>query len=71
MRRKIALGLGVVMIVLGLVVLGRSFLGDGPVTTSRGLDVAFALFFVVRGAMNVRVARRAPPAPPLHRAPPP
>ena len=65
MRKKIALFLGVVMIVLGLVVLWRSFFGEGPVTTTRGLDVAFALFFILRGAMNVRAARRWTGGPPV------
>lgn len=50
---------GVIMLGLGLYLAGRPLLVPGrPVTTSRWLDLAFALFFMLRGVMNIRAARR-------------
>jgi hypothetical protein len=65
--RSVTLVLGLLMIALGLFLALRPLLAPGrPVTTSPWLDMAFALFFLVRGAMNVRGGRRSrgPPAPP-------
>jgi hypothetical protein len=65
--RTVTLVLGALMIALGLFLALRPLMAPGrPVTNSRWLDMAFALFFLVRGAMNVRSARRArgPGAPP-------
>ena len=65
--RPVALVLGLLMIALGLFLALRPLLAPGrPVTASRWLDIAFALFFLLRGAMNVRSARRprGPGAPP-------
>lgn len=59
-RGKIVLGLGVVMVLLGAwIALRPLFPGVHPITPSRLLDVAFALFFVLRGLMNVRTGLRA------------
>ena len=59
-RGKVVLGLGVVMVLLGVWIAMRPLLpGAHPITPSRLLDVAFALFFVLRGAMNVRTGLRA------------
>ena len=59
MRSKFLLALGAILILIGLYLALRPLLGAGaPVTSSRFLDMAFAVFFLIRGAMNVRVARR-------------
>lgn len=59
-RGKVVVGLGVVMVLLGAWIALRPVLpGARPITSSRVLDVAFALFFVVRGLMNVRTGLRA------------
>lgn len=59
-RGKIVFGLGVVMVLLGAWIALRPLLpGAHPITPSRLLDVAFALFFVLRGLMNVRTGLRA------------
>ena len=55
--------LGVLMIALGVVVALAPFLAPHllhrpSVTPSRWLDMIFAFFFIVRGVMNVRLARR-------------
>jgi len=55
--------IGIVMIVLGIAValaplLAPTILHRPSVTPSRWLDVVFAFFFIVRGAMNVRMAQR-------------
>ena len=55
--------LGIVMIGLGVVValaplLAPVILHRPSITPSRWLDVVFALFFIARGAMNVRLAQR-------------
>ncbi len=64
MNRTFATILGVVMILCGVAIAVKSYATGRPVTTSRFLDAAFALFFFVRGAMQLRIARRAP-RPPL------
>lgn len=55
----VALVVGVLMIGLALFLVVRQVLPQGPVTSSRWLDLAFAAFFLVRGGMNVRGALRA------------
>lgn len=58
-RGSIALVLGVVMVALGAWLLVSAFLlRRGPVTSSVWLDLAFALFFILRGGMNLRSGRR-------------
>lgn len=59
-RGKVVFGLGAVMVLLGAwIALRPLFPGARPITPSRLLDVAFALFFVLRGLMNVRTGLRA------------
>jgi uncharacterized membrane protein HdeD (DUF308 family) len=59
MRWKIKLVLGVVMIAIGVYVAVRPLLpAAAAITSARWLDVAFAAFFIIRGAMNVRSALR-------------
>jgi hypothetical protein len=58
-RVRVTLALGVVMILLGaFVALRPLWAGPRPLSASRWLDAAFALFFLLRGWMNVRLARR-------------
>ena len=58
-RGPIALVIGVVMVALGAWLLVSAFLlRRGPVTSSIWLDLAFALFFILRGGMNLRSGRR-------------
>jgi hypothetical protein len=58
-RVRVTLALGVVMILLGaFVALRPLWAGPRPLTASRWLDAAFAFFFLARGWMNVRLARR-------------
>lgn len=58
-RNWFLLALGVVMVALGVYVALRPLMYAGqPITASRWLDMAFAAFFILRGAMNVRSARR-------------
>lgn len=53
------LAFGVIMLALGLFLGARPLLSPGrPLTSSRWLDLVFALFFVVRGLMNIRASRR-------------
>lgn len=60
MRSRILLALGAILIVIGLYLAIRPLAGSGaPVTSSRFMDMAFAVFFLIRGTMNVRAARRA------------
>jgi uncharacterized membrane protein HdeD (DUF308 family) len=59
-NRRLAAVIGIAMILCGVAVLVKSFTGGRPVTGQRFLDVAFALFFFVRGAMQLRIARRPP-----------
>ena len=68
-RRTLLLVLGAIMIGIGLFVALRPVMSPGrPLTGQRTLDLIFALFFLLRGAWNVRVALRAPRGPV---APPP
>ena len=63
-RSRLTLGIGVVMLLLGaFVALRPLWAGPRPLSASRWLDAAFALFFMVRGWMNVRPARRRAAAP--------
>lgn len=58
-RTALPLILGVLMIGIGAYIALRPLLGDGrPVTPSRWLDIAFSAFFIIRGSMNLRAARR-------------
>ena len=57
--RTFSLVLGLVMIALGAFVAGRALLVGASVTRQPLLDVGFALFFLVRGALYLRAARRA------------
>ena len=59
-RWTLKLVLGVIMIGLGAYVAVRPLLPSHRVLTgSRWLDAAFALFFLLRGWMNVRSALRS------------
>jgi hypothetical protein len=61
-RRTLSLVLGLLMIGLGaFVALRPLFVGRHPLTGQPFLDVAFALFFVLRGAMYLRALRRPDP----------
>jgi hypothetical protein len=64
MNRTIATVIGVAMILCGVAIVVKSTVTGRPVTTSRFIDAAFALFFFVRGWMQLRTARRTP-RPPL------
>jgi hypothetical protein len=55
---RVAFVIGGVMIAIAVYVVAASLWLGRPVTTSRVLDVAFALFFAVRGWMAIRRARR-------------
>ena len=56
-RYRIVFGIGVIMMALGaFVALRPLWAGPRPLTASRWLDIAFALFFLARGWMNVRRA---------------
>lgn len=56
----IGLAIGGVMAALGVFIAARLFvLGRPPVTGTMGLDVAFAVFFVLRGALQYRRWRLA------------
>ena len=58
-RTRVTLVLGVVMFLLGaFVALRPLWAGQQTLSESRWLDAAFALFFMLRGLMNVRLARR-------------
>jgi hypothetical protein len=58
-RTRVTLGIGVVMLLLGaFVALRPLWAGPRPLSASRWLDGAFALFFMLRGWMNVRLARK-------------
>jgi hypothetical protein len=60
-RSTFVLVLGLLMIALGLYVAIRPLVAPGPpLTGARWLDVAFAVVFLLRGAMNVQSARRRP-----------
>lgn len=50
----VTLVLGVAMFAIGLFVALRPLWVPGPVTGARWLDMAFAIVFMLRGAINVR-----------------
>lgn len=60
-RKPILLTLGVILFALGAFVAVRPLWIKTPLTGARWLDMMFALVFMLRGAMNVRAARRARP----------
>lgn len=62
-RSNIALVLGVLMTILGVVVIVRPLWAGAPLSGSRALDYVFAVFFLLRGVMNLRTARRTAPPP--------
>ena len=62
--RTLLLVLGLVMVGIGLFVALRPLFVPGrPVTGQRWLDMLFAVFFLLRGMWNVRVAMRPPRGP--------
>lgn len=72
MRIKVILLLGVIQVGVGVFIATRPLIGAGaPLTNSRLLDMAFAAYFLIRGAMNLRNAllahreSRAASPPPL------
>jgi uncharacterized membrane protein HdeD (DUF308 family) len=57
-RARVALVLGVLMLVLGAYVLGHLMLTRRPIVAQNyWLDVAFGAFFLIRGFMNIRRSR--------------
>ncbi|GLC24524.1 hypothetical protein [Roseisolibacter agri] len=56
--RTFSLVLGLVMIALGAFVAIRALWVGASLTRQPLLDVGFALFFLVRGALYLRAARR-------------
>jgi len=59
-RATVRLVLGIVMFGLGLYVAVRPlFTHNAVLTGARWLDLSFAAVFMLRGAMNVRSARRS------------
>lgn len=59
-RGPVALVLGLLMVALGAWLLAATFVLRRPAVSGRPLlDAAFAAFFLLRGLMNVRSARRA------------
>ena len=62
--RTLLLVLGLVMVGLGLFVALRPLFSPGPpLTRQPWLDIAFAVFFILRGGWNVRTALRRPRGP--------
>lgn len=57
--RSFSLALGVIMIALGAFIAIRALWVGASVTRQPLLDVGFALFFLLRGALYLRAARRA------------
>ncbi len=56
---RVGLAIAAVMIGIGMYLGTRAAFGvQAPVTGSRGLDVAFAVFFVARGALQVQRWRK-------------
>jgi uncharacterized membrane protein len=56
--RSFSLALGLVMIALGAFIAIRALWLGASVTRQPLLDVGFALFFLLRGALYLRAARR-------------
>jgi hypothetical protein len=62
-RNVVGLTLGTIMVGLGLFVLLRLLATGGePLTARLWLDLAFALFFLVRGGLYLSNLRRTPRA---------
>ena len=58
-RYRVILVIGLAMMALGaFIALRPLWAGPQPLSSSRWIDVAFALFFLLRGLMNVQGARR-------------
>ena len=58
-RYRVILAIGLAMMALGaFIALRPLWAGPQPLSSSRWIDVAFALFFLLRGLMNVQGARR-------------
>ena len=57
-RALVPLVLGALMVGVGAYVAGRLIATGAPLTGNRWLDLLFALFFVLRGLMNLGAARR-------------
>lgn len=55
MRSRVVVVLGVIQLAVGAFVALRPLTG-APLTNSRALDMAFAAYFLIRGAMNIRNA---------------
>jgi threonine/homoserine/homoserine lactone efflux protein len=49
--------LGVVLLVIGAYIALRPLWNRHPITGARWFDMAFALLFLLRGAVNIRTAR--------------
>ena len=63
-RYKVVLVIGIAMMALGCYIALRPFwAGRTPMSSSRWIDMAFAAFFLIRGVMNLRTARRPRPHP--------
>ncbi|MDB4905950.1 MAG: hypothetical protein JWO05_734 [Gemmatimonadetes bacterium] len=57
-RRRIALVTGVAMVGIGLAIMVHFAVGRAPLAGNSAIDGAFALFFLVRGWLNLRTAQR-------------
>ena len=57
-RAIVLLVLGALMVGLGAYVAGRLLATGAPLTGNRWIDLLFAFFFVLRGAMNLAAGRR-------------
>lgn len=58
-RATFVLVIGVIMVALGAyIALRLLWMGGAPLTATRWLDFVFGAFFVFRGALNIRSARR-------------
>jgi hypothetical protein len=59
LRTNVAFVLGLLMVALGGWLLANAYVLHRPPVSGKPLiDAAFAFFFLLRGAMNVRTARR-------------
>ena len=63
LRLKIGLAIGTVMFALGAYIALHPLWSREPVSSSRFLDVAFAIFFLVKGWLYLRQAWRRPRTP--------
>ena len=59
-RRWLSLVIGVVMVGLGSYIALHPLWSRAPVTGNRWMDVAFAVFFLLRGGLYLRGLRRRP-----------